>query len=75
MLEKERYRQLYEAMSRLKGEYRQALYLRYFADMNVFEISKVLAKKESQVSDLIYRGKKSLKSILVKEGFEYEDDR
>lgn len=74
MLKKERYRQLYMAMEKLKEEYLQALYLKYFEGMSVPETAKVLNKNDKQVSDLIYRGKQSLKIVLEKEGFEYEDD-
>jgi len=74
MLNKERNRQLYLAMNQIKAEYRQALYLKYFEDMGVTEIAKVIDKSERQVSDLIYRGKQSLKKILEEEGFEYEDN-
>jgi RNA polymerase sigma factor, sigma-70 family len=73
MLSEERYRQLYLAMEKLKAEYRQVLYLKYFEDMTVSETATVLKKSERQVSDLIYRGKQSLKETLEKEGFEYED--
>jgi len=73
LLQKENQRQIYEAMEKLREEYRQVLYLKYFEDMNVSEAARVLNKKERQVSDLIYRGKQALKKTLEKEGFEYED--
>ena len=69
----ERNGQLYEAMEKLKKEYQEALYLVYFEDMSYKEAGKVLGRSESQVTNLVHRGKKSLKEILRKEGFEYDD--
>ena len=41
--------------------------------MSYKEAGKVLGRSESQVTNLVHRGKKSLKEILRKEGFEYDD--
>lgn len=60
-------------MEKLKKEYQEALYLVYFEDMSYKEAGKVLGRSESQVTNLVHRGKKSLKEILRKEGFEYDD--
>ena len=69
----ERNSQLYMALEKLKKEYQEALYLVYFEDMSYREAGKVLGKSESQVTNLVHRGKKSLREILGKEGFEYYD--
>lgn len=69
----ERKKQLYDAMSRLKEDYRESLYLVYFEDMSYRQAASVMGKTENQVTKLIYRGKHSLKSILEKEGFTYEE--
>ena len=69
----ERKRQLYQAMEKLKDDYREALYLVYFEDMSYRQAASVMGKSESQITKLVYRGKQSLKTILEEEGFEYAD--
>lgn len=73
ILQDERMHQLYDALARLKPEYREALYLVYFEDMSYRMAAQVMKKNERQITNLIYRGKQSLKTILEKEGFEYAD--
>lgn len=73
IFQNERNSQLYSAMEKLKKEYQEALYLVYFEDMSYKEAGKVLNKSESQITNLVHRGKKSLKEILGKEGFTYDD--
>lgn len=68
-----RKKQLYDAMSRLKEDYRESLYLVYFEDMSYRQAASVMGKTENQVTKLIFRGKQSLKTILEKEGFTYEE--
>lgn len=69
----ERRCQLYNALEKLKAEYREALYLVYFEDMSYRNAATVMNKSESQITKLVYRGKQSLKAILEQEGFTYED--
>lgn len=64
--------ELHKTMKKLKPEYFQVLYLMYFEDFNTENISKIMHKSKRQIGDLIYRAKKSLKSILEKAGFQYE---
>ena len=71
--ENERRHQLYDALAKLKPEYREALYLVYFEDMSYHMAAQVMKKNERQITNLIYRGKQSLKAILDKEGFQYAD--
>ena len=73
ILGEEKRRQLYASMEQLKSDYQEVLYLKYFESMTVAEMARVLGKSERKISDLIYRGKQSLKRVLEKEGFEYED--
>ena len=68
----ERSRQLYDALGKLKEEYREALYLVYFEDMSYRDAATVMNKSEGQITKLIYRGKQSLKAILEQDGFIYE---
>ena len=69
----ERKRQLYQAMEKLRDDYREALYLVYFEDMSYRQAASVMGKSESQITKLVYRGKQSLKTILEEEGLEYAD--
>lgn len=69
----ERNRQLYSALQKLKAEYREALYLVYFEDMSYQSTAVIMAKSEQQITNLVHRGKKSLKKILEQEGFIYAD--
>ena len=70
----ERMRQLYAALSKLKAEYREVLYLVYFENMSYRNAASVMRKSEQQVTNLVYRGKQKLKEILEKEGFRYADE-
>ena len=70
----ERSRQLYDALEKLKPEYREALYLVYFEEMSYRNAAMVMHKSEEQITKLVYRGKKSLKAILEREGFAYADE-
>ena len=70
----ERSRQLYDALEKLKAEYREALYLVYFEDMSYRNAATVMNQSEGQITKLVYRGKQSLKAILEQEGFTYADE-
>lgn len=65
--------QLHHAMTRLKPEYRQVLYLRYFALFDHKETARVMHKTTRQIENLLYRAKISLRKHLEKEGFVYEE--
>lgn len=66
---KERNHILYMCMQELNSDYREALYLVYFEGLSHKEAAAVMGKREKQVSDLIFRGRKSLKVILERKGF------
>lgn len=70
ILEDERNRQLYLALSRLKDEYRQVLTLLYFEEMSREEIGAVLGKTRKQVYNLADRGRKALREELERMGFD-----
>lgn len=74
LLRDERARQLYAAMETLKQDYREALYLIYFEDMDYRSAAAVMGKSEQQLTKLVYRGKQSLKTRLEQEGFIYADN-
>lgn len=69
----ERHKQVRHALSRLKSDYRDVLYLIYFEEMSYDEVATVLKKSRKQVGNLAYRAKQSLEAELVKEGFNYEN--
>ena len=70
----ERSRQLYDALEKLKVEYREALYLVYLEGMSYRHAATVMNQSEGQITKLVYRGKQSLKAILEQEGFTYADE-
>lgn len=70
---RERNLQLYHALQKIRAEYREALYLVYFENMSYREAATVMEKSESQITNLVHRGKKALKTTLEKEGFTYAD--
>lgn len=74
LFQNERNRQLYQAMEQIKPEYREAVYLVYFEGLSYQNTALVMGKNEQQITNLVYRGKQSLKKILEKEGFVYEDN-
>lgn len=69
----ERNRQLYSAMKKLKSEYAQALWLMYFEDYSNKELAMVMRKSLPAVKVLLHRARLALKTVLEKEGFEYEN--
>lgn len=74
MLRTEREAQLHRGLSKLKLEYREALYLVYFENMSYRDAGLVLHKTEGQVTNLVHRGKARLRIILDEDGFVYGDD-
>ena len=71
LLQEERNRQLYRAMSRLHDDYREVLYLLYFEQMTYEEIGEIMHKNKRQLYHLAERGRSALKSELERAGFEY----
>lgn len=66
-------RHIKEAMSKLKDDYSTVIHLLYFEDMSYEEISKIMKKTNKQIKNLAYRARNSLKEVLEKEGFSYEE--
>lgn len=71
-LRQERKIQLHRAMSRLKPEYRQVLYLTFFEGFSNEQAGRIMKKNKRQIENLAYRAKLALRSQLEKEGFCYE---
>lgn len=61
-----------KALESIKIDYRTVLMLLYFEEMSYDDISKILRKTNKQVKNLAYSARKALKSILEKEGINYE---
>ena len=72
VLAEERRRLLFEALSKLPEDYRQALYLLYFEEADAEETARIMKKTRRQVYNLTARGKAELKKILEGMGFTYE---
>lgn len=64
---------LRHALSKLSSDYAQALWLVYFEDFSVRETATAMKKSERQITNLLYRGKRALRTELEKEGFVYEE--
>ncbi|MBR4628258.1 MAG: RNA polymerase sigma factor [Ruminococcus sp.] len=63
---------LHRAMNSLAPDYRQALHLSYFEGLSNAEIADIMRKSKRQIENILYRAKAALRSVLEKEGFEYE---
>jgi len=74
MLEDEEKRQLYTALEELPDDYRNALYLVYFENMDHDEAARIMKKSKKQIYNLVFRGKQSLKDILERMGYVRETD-
>ncbi len=64
---------LHRAISKLKPEYRQVLWLTYFEDFSNKQTAAVMKKSVHNIETLVYRARKALKNQLKLEGFEYEE--
>ncbi len=71
-LKEERKIILNRAISKLKPEYSQILWLIYFEDFSSKQASEVMKKSVHNIETLVYRARKALKQQLESEGFEYE---
>ncbi|MBQ6659828.1 MAG: sigma-70 family RNA polymerase sigma factor [Lachnospiraceae bacterium] len=60
---------LHRGLSRLRPEFRRALWLKYFESMSAQEISVVMNKSVHSVNHLIERGREALREEMNKEGF------
>jgi len=63
---------VHKAMSDLRPEYRQVLWLCFFEEFSNEEAAQIMGKTKRQIENLLYRAKQSLKLSLDKEGFRYE---
>lgn len=70
---KERSRILRLCMGRLHRSYREALYLTYFEELSYGEAAEIMGKNIKQITNLVYRGKQSLRELLEKEGITHAE--
>lgn len=71
-LQEERKIVVHRALSKIKAEYSQVLYLKFFEDLTNEQIGVVMKKNKRQIENLIYQAKRSLRSELDREGFHDE---
>ena len=73
IIKSEKNRHIQKALTQINATYAQVLHLLYFEEMSYEEIGKVLKKSNKQIKNLAYRARNSLKEVLEKEGFSYEE--
>lgn len=64
----ERNRILHGCMGEMNPDYREVLYLTYFEGMSYEQAAEVMGKTVKQITNLVYRGKESLRKLLEREG-------
>ena len=64
----ERNRVLHFCMSEMNPDYREVLYLTYFEDMSYAQAAEVTGKTVKQITNMVYRGKESLRRLLERRG-------
>lgn len=72
VIREETQRELWVAMDKLNADYREVLYLIYFEGLSPDEAGRVLRRSRSQMKNLVYRAKASLREKLEEGGFVYE---
>ena len=65
-------RALHKAISALKAEYRQILWLAYFEELPLKECAVIMKKSTRAAETLVWRARQALKVKLEEENFTYE---
>ncbi len=68
--ESERESGLVDIVMKMKSKNRIVLYMHYFEGYTTREIAEILGIKENAVTSQLYRGRKQLKDLLLKEGYD-----
>lgn len=68
----ERKKAVHKALTKLKKEYREVLWLTYFEGMSNKESADVMNKKVHNIHTLLTRARQALKKQLEEDGFDYE---
>lgn len=71
VLEREREKEVLEAVLLLSRKYREVIHLFYFEGMSIQEICEVTGRKTNTVTSQLTRGREQLKKML-KEAYQYE---
>ncbi|MCR4638601.1 RNA polymerase sigma factor [Ruminococcus sp.] len=70
-IKKEQQIAIHKAMRKLHPKYQQVLWLIYFEGFSNKEAAKIMKKSLRSLESILYRARKSLRSQLETEGFEY----
>lgn len=73
LLNRARDAKVFECLSSLPADYRDALYLTYFEGYKPAELAGFLGGNRKRAYNLLSRAKAALKEILLKEGIGHED--
>ena len=65
--------ELYLAINKLPAKNKEVIILKAILEMTSKQVAEILESNENHVNVLYHRSLKKLKSILEKEGFEYEE--
>lgn len=71
-LKKEQQILVHKAMRKLEPDYQQVLWLVYFEEMSNKEAAEIMKKSLRSTESLLYRARKSLKTLLGEEGIDFE---
>ena len=71
-IKKEQQIMVHKAMRKLSPDHQQVLWLVYFEELSNKEAAEIMKKSVRSVESLLYRARKSLRSQLEMEGFDYE---
>lgn len=71
-IKKEQRIMVHKAMRKLSPDHQQVLWLVYFEELSNKEAAMIMKKSVRCVESLLYRARKSLRSQLEMEGFDYE---
>lgn len=63
---------LHETMKKLKTDYQTIIHLVDFEEMSYNDAAAVMGKTTSQIKILLFRARKSLKTLLEREGYTHE---
>ena len=72
-IRKEQQITIHKAMRKLQPKYQQVLWLIYFEGFSNKEAAKIMNKSLRSLESILYRARKSLKSQLETEGFDYAE--
>jgi RNA polymerase sigma-70 factor (ECF subfamily) len=70
---KEKKESVLSAINQLAGDYRSVLFLRYYEEMSVEEVARVMKKNKKQIYNLLNRARTQIKQTLSEEGIFDED--